>query len=121
MSLSNIFRASAVVLFLNGLMALFITDQFMSMADFDVTPDMHTLGQFIGVTFLILGIIAWKTVDLAGDNLAGFGKIYALAELMWVAIIAYHVATGVAGGMTAVGNMVISGLFAILFFMKSRD
>ena len=81
------------MLILNGLMALFITDQFMSMADFDVTSDMHTLGQFMGVTFLIFGLIAWKTVDLAGDNLIAFGKVYALAEAMWVGIIV-HVATG---------------------------
>ena len=79
MNLSLVFKASAAVLFLNGLMALFMTDQFMSMADFDVTADMHTLGQFMGVTFLIFGLIAWKTVDLAGDNLAAFGKVYALS------------------------------------------
>ena len=123
MNLALVFRASAAVLFLNGLMALLITDQFMSMADFDVTAtaDLHTLGQFMGVTFLIFGIIAWKTVDLAGDNLAAFGKVYALAEAMWVGIIAFHVATGVAGGATAIGNLAISSLFAVLFFVKSRD
>ena len=120
MSLSLVFRLCAVVLLLNGLMALFNTDQFMAMADFDVTTDMHTLGQFMGVTFLIFGIIAWKTVDLAGENLAAFGKVYALAEFMWVAIIAFHIATGATGGATAIGNLVISSLIAVLFFLKSR-
>ena len=121
MNLTFVFRACAAVLFINGLMALFMTDQFMSMADFEVTTDMHTLGQFMGVTFLIFGIIAWKTVDLAGDHLAAFGKVYALAEAMWVGIIAFHVATGAAGGATAMGNLGISGLLAILFFTQSRD
>ena len=115
-----VFRASAAVLIVNGLMALFMTDSFMAMAEFDVTTDMHTLGQFMGVTFLIFGMIAWKTVDLAGDNLAAFGKVYALAEFMWAAIIGYHVATGVTGGATALGNLAISSLFALLFFLKSR-
>ena len=114
MNLSLVFKASAAVLFINGLMALFMTNQFMSMADFDVTADMHTLGQFMGVTFLIFGLIAWKTVDLAGDNLAAFGKVYALAEAMWVGIIGFHVATGVAGGATAIGNLAISSLFAVI-------
>jgi hypothetical protein len=91
------------------------------MAGFEVTADMHTLGQFMGVTFLIFGIIAWKTVDLAGDNLAAFGKVYALAEAMWVGIIGFHVATGVAGGATAIGNLAISALFAVMFYLKSRD
>ena len=121
MNLSLVFRACATVLILNGLMALFITDQFMSMADFDVTSDMHTLGQFMGVTFLIFGLIAWKTVDLAGDNLAAFGKVYALAEAMWVGIIGYQVASGAAAGATALGNLAISTLFAVLFFVKSRE
>ena len=121
MNLSFVFRACATVLILNGLMALFITDQFMSMADFDVTSDMHTLGQFMGVTFLIFGLIAWKTVDLAGDNLIAFGKVYALAEAMWVGIIAFHVATGAASGVTAFLNLGISSLLAVLFFVQSRD
>ena len=37
MNLSLVFKASAVVLLLNGLMALFNTDQFMAMADFEET------------------------------------------------------------------------------------
>ena len=37
-----------------------------------------------------------------------------------VAIIGYHVATGVTGGATALGNLAISSLFALLFFLKSR-
>ena len=121
MNLSMVFKASAVVLFINGLMGLFMTDQFMAMAEFDVTEDMHTFGQFMGVTFLIFGMIAWKTADLAGDSLAAFGKVYALAEVMWCGIIGYHVATGAAGGATAIGNLAISAMFAILFFMKSKD
>ena len=121
MNLALVFRASAVVLFLNGLMALFMTHQFMSMADFEVTADMHTLGQFMGVTFLIFALIAWKTVDLAENHLAAFGKVYALAEAMWVGIIAYHVVTGAAGGATALVNLGISSTLAVLFFMKSRS
>ena len=70
---------------------------------------MHTLGQFMGVTFLIFGIIAWKTVDLAGDNLAAFGKVYALAEFMWVGHHCLPRGHGRrTGGATAMGNLVIS-------------
>ena len=42
MNLSLVFKASAAVLFINGLMALFMTDSFMSMAGFEVTADMHS-------------------------------------------------------------------------------
>ena len=121
MTLSNVFKVSATVLFINGLMALCMTSRFMSMAGFDVTSDMHTIGQFMGVTLIICGLIAWKTVDLAGDNLVAFGRVYALAEAMWVGIIGFQVASGAVAGATAIGNLAISTLFAVLFFVKSRE
>ena len=46
MNLSLIFKASAAVLFINGLMALFMTDQFMSMADFDVPSHLLAVYKF---------------------------------------------------------------------------
>ena len=84
MNVSNVFKLASVILFFNGLMSLFMTDMFFEMAAFTVNESLHTFGQFTGVTFLAMGIIAWKTVDLAGDNLKSFGKVYALTQLMWV-------------------------------------
>ena len=121
MPLSSVFKASAVVLLANGLFGLLMTDAFMSLAGFTLTPDLHTLCQFTGVTLVICGIITWKTVDLAGDNLRAFGRVYALAEALWTAIIGYHVATGGAQGSTAVGNLFVSATFTVLFYLKSRE
>lgn len=120
MSLSNVFKLSAVILLINGTMSLFATDMFLGMAGFEMTPDMHTFGEFVGVTFLALGVITWKTNDLAGENLASFGRVYALVQMMWVAIIGYHVATGVAEGATAIGNLATCAILAVLFFVTSR-
>jgi hypothetical protein len=120
MPLSSVFKASAVVLIGNGLFGLLMTDAFMTLAGFTLTPDLHTLCQFTGGTLIICGIIAWKTVDLAGDNLPAFGRLYALAEGLWTAIIGYPVITGAAQGSTAVGNLFVSATFAVLFYLKSR-
>jgi|MDSV01.1.fsa_nt_gb hypothetical protein len=121
MNVSNVFKLASVILFFNGLMSLFMTDMFFEMAAFTVNESLHTFGQFTGVTFLAMGVIAWKTVDLAGDNLKSFGKVYALTQLMWVGIIGYHVAIGAAGGATAIGNLAICAVLAGLFYWTSRD
>ena len=121
MPLSSVFKASAVVLLANGLFGLLMTDTFMSLAGFTLTPDLHTLCQFTGVTLVICGIITWNTVSLAGGNLRAFGRMYALAEGLWTAIIGYHVVTGAAGGSTAVGNLFVSAMFTVLFCLKSRE
>ena len=64
MNLSLVFKASAAVLFLNGLMALFMTDQFMSMADFDVTADMHTLGLLAGEVMYEGGLVEIMSIGI---------------------------------------------------------
>jgi len=121
MPLSSVFKAFAAVLVGNGLFGLLMTDTFMTLAGFTLTPDLRTLCQFTVVTLIICGIIAWKTVDLAGDNLRAFGRVYALAEALWTAIIGYHVITGAAQGSAAVGNLLVSATFAVLFSLKSRE
>ena len=98
MSLSNIFKVTSILMLINGILGLFVTERFLSMAGFTVEADLITMGQFMGVTFIILSMITWKTVDYAGGNLASFGQIYAIAQLMWVLIIGYHVAMHAAEG-----------------------
>lgn len=100
--------------------ALFNTAMLFEMAGMELTDSLLTLGQFMGVTFFFFAMIAWKTVDLAGDNLPGFGRVFALGSLMWASIIGYHVAIGAAGGATAFGNLGINAVLAILFFVSSN-
>jgi len=47
-----------------------------------MSPSLLTLGQFMGVTFLVMALIAWKTADLANDALPAFGQIYAITQGM---------------------------------------
>ena len=79
-----------------------------------------TFGQFVGVTFLAMSLIAWKTPDLVIDALPGFGQVYAITQGMWAVIIIYHIAIGAAGGPTAIANAGISVVFSLLFFFYSR-
>lgn len=83
---------------INGLGALFATDMFMESVSFEISPSLLALDQLMGVTFLVMALIEWKTADLANDALPAFGKIYAITQGMWVPIIGYHIAIGAAAG-----------------------
>jgi len=41
--------------------------------------------------------------------------------LLWTLMIIFHVATGAASGPTAYVNLVITAIFAVIFYMYSRD
>ena len=108
MNLKLVFKVSAAILAINCIMALFLTTNFFEMAAFEVTPSLVTFGQFVGVTFLAMSLIAWKTPDLVIDAIPGFGQVYAITQGMWAVIIIYHIAIGAAGGPTAIANAGIS-------------
>ena len=82
---------------------------------------MLTLGQIFGLTLLIIGIWAWRIPDTLGDSAKSMGMLYALGGALWTLMIIYHVATGAAGGPTAYVNLVITAVFAVLFYMYSKD
>ena len=67
---------------INGLSLIFSTAMFMEMANMEMSPSLLTIGQFMGVTFLVMALIAWKTADLANDALPTFGQIYAITQGM---------------------------------------
>jgi len=67
---------------INGLGALFATDMFMESVSFEISPSLLALDQLMGVAFLVMALIAWKTADLANDALPAFGKIYAITQGM---------------------------------------
>jgi len=50
MNLQLIFRVNGAILFINGLFFLFLTEMFLGMAGFDITAQLKTLGQAMGVT-----------------------------------------------------------------------
>ena len=58
--------------------------------------------------------------DLANDSLPAFGQVYALTQVMWVAIIGYHIAIGAASGLTAYANIGITAVLGFLFFYYSK-
>ena len=120
MDLKLVFRIAAVIAAINGLGMLIMTSTFIAMANITPTPDLITLGQFMGVTFLFLAIVEWRIPDIAGDSTSSLGQLWAIGNVLWFLIVGYHIMTGQAGGATAYVNAALFAVFAVLFYMKSK-
>ena len=120
MDLKLVFRIAAVISAINGLGMLLMTSTFIAMANITPTPDLITLGQFMGVTFLFLALVEWRIPDIAGDAVSSLGQLFAIGFGMWFLIVGYHIMTGAASGATAYVNIALMAILAVLFFMQSR-
>ena len=120
MDLKLVFRISAVFAAFNALGLLFMANTFFEMAKITPTPDLITLGQFLGVTVLFLALVEWRIPDIAGDALSSLGQLWAIGNVLWFLIVGYHIMTGKAGGATGFVNAGIFVILAVLFFMQSR-
>ena len=120
MDLKLVFRIAAVIAVINGLGLLFMGATFFAMANLTPTPDLITIGQFTGVTFLFLALLQWRIPDIAGDAVSSLGQLFGIGYAMWFLIVGFHIITGQAGGATAYVNVVLIAILGILFFMQSR-
>jgi len=120
MDLKMVFRIAAVISAINGLGMLLMTSTFIAMANITPTPDLITFGQFMGVTFLFLALLAWRIPDIAGDAVSSLGQLWGIGYAMWFLIVGYHIMTGAASGATAYVNIALMAILAVLFFMQSR-
>ena len=120
MNLRIIFKAQAIILLINGLGSLFLTSVFIQQAGWTPTADLITIGQFLGVVFIVNGIWSWRFPDVAAESIKSIGMLFALGGLLFTAIILFHIITGAVAGATAYVNIILTALFAIGFYIYSR-
>ena len=120
MNLRTIFKAQAVILLINGLGSLFLTSIFIQQAGWTPTADLITIGQFLGVVFIVNGIWSWRFPDIAAENLKSIGMLFAICGLLFTLITLFHIVTGAVAGATAYVNIILTALFAIGFYFYSR-
>ena len=87
MNLRTIFKAQSIVLFINAIGGLFLTSAFLGAAGWEITPDLITLGQFTGMTFLVFAIWAWRLPDVASDSIKSIGILFAIGGLLFLSLI----------------------------------
>ena len=91
MNLRTIFKAQAIILLINGLGSLFLTSVFIQQAGWTPTADLITIGQFLGVVFIVNGIWSWRFPDIAEENLKSIGMLFAIGGLLFTLIILFHI------------------------------
>ena len=121
MNLQNIFKVDAIFALINGVGLIFATTMFVEIVNLNMSVSLLTFSQFIGVTFLWLAILTWRIPTIAGVAINSFAQMWALAHAMWFVIIGFHIITNQIGGATAFINIIITGVFAFLYYIKSKD
>ena len=89
----------------------FVSNQSASVGSRNVEP---------GVSLISIGLLSWRTPDVAGEAMASYGQLYSIIGVLWVLLIGYHAATGQASGPPVYGNLAINAVLATLFFMYSK-
>ena len=122
MNLRNIFKAQGIVLIINGLGSLFLGSLWIAQGTgWEATPDLITFGQFTGVVLLVIGIWSWRFPNIASENLKSIGMLFVFGSLLLSGIILFHIVTGVIAGATSYGNVVLTALFTLAFYIYSRS
>ncbi|MDP6991666.1 MAG: hypothetical protein QGF89_03140 [Candidatus Marinimicrobia bacterium] len=120
MNLQLLFRIYGGLSIINAVSFVLMTETFLTMAGLRPTPGTIAIAQALGTALLFIGIISWRTPDIAGDALPAYGKLFAIGLLLFVGIIGYHVSIGIASGPPAYGNLGVNIVLAVLFFMQSK-
>jgi len=121
MNLKLIFRIFGGLNMLTGAGALFATSAMLGSAGMTVTTQLITVGQGFGIAAIALGLVSWRTADIAGDLLPAFGELFSIVQVLQIALIVYHLITGQAGGPPVYINLVVGIVLVVLFYSYSQQ
>lgn len=120
MNLKLLFRIFGVIATINALSFLFATEAFLTSAGLTISPSLVSLAQGFGVSVFILGLLSWRTPDIAGDAMPAYGQLFGIGHSLFVVLLIYQIMTEQVAGLPAYGNLVFSAVLAVLFFMYSK-
>ena len=106
---------------LTGAFALFATKAMLGSAGLTVTPELITVGQGFGITAIALGLVSWRTADIAGKSLYAYGQLFGIVQSLQILLIVYHLITGQAGGPPVYINLVVGIVLVALFYLYSQQ
>ena len=121
MNLKLLCRIYGASLFFNAVSFTIMTETFLEMAGFTPEAGAVAIAQAMGVALAFIGLVVWRTPDIAGDALPAYCQLFGIGLLLFTGIIGYHVSIGIASGPPAYGNLVVNIVLAVLFFMYSRQ
>ena len=121
MNLKFIFRIFGGLNMLTGAFALFATKAMLGSAGLTVTPELITVGQGFAIAAIALGLVSWRTADIAGKSLYAYGQLFGIVQSLQILLIVYHLITGQAGGPPVYINLVVGIVLAALFYFYSQQ
>ena len=120
MNIKLLCRINGVIVFLNGLSALVAPGMWFSMAGLESSVAGVAAAQGLGVAAISLGIISWRTVDIAGDAINSYGQLFGGIHVLFIILTVYQSMTGLFTGPPVYFNLILSLVLAIAFFYYSR-
>ena len=121
MNLNLLCRINGVWVALNGLSAIVMPDMWFNMAGLEASSAAYAAAGGLGVAVISLGLISWRTVDIAGDAIKSYGMLFGIIHVLFLLLSLYQMAVGIFGGPPAYFNIVVSIIFITAFFYYSRN
>ena len=120
MTLTHLFKASAVFLALWFVMMWTMPQMLADTKGFELTSVTQAFMQMVGTCFLVLAIINWMMPSWAGDNLKKAGMVMGVyINLIFIALQLYHIsAFNAKFDPMGLGILII---FTALFIWKTRS
>jgi|TARA_B100001964_G_scaffold128429_1_gene142010 hypothetical protein len=119
MTLGMIFRISGIILFINGLSMFFTPGMAIEMYGMTIAEDMIVLVRGLGLSFAGTGILVFMLPSWIDSKLAAAGILAGLTQLAWFCHLGYDLYTDNISGTPAIINLLLTAIFAILFFVMS--
>ena len=120
MNIKLLCRINGVWVALNGLSAFIVPDMWFEMAGYVGSPAAYAAAQGFGVAAISLGLISWRSVDIAGEAINSYGQLFGIVWTLFILLTLYQMMTGLFTGPAAIFNLVVSLIFTSLFFYTSR-
>jgi len=122
MNIQLLCRINGAFVILNGLSALVAPSMWFSMAGFTaVGPAAFAICQALGVAAIGLGIISWRTVDIAGEAINAYGQLFGGIHILFILLTLYQMMAGVYPELApAYFNLIASLILAAALFYYSR-
>ena len=97
-----------------------MTERYLDSAGVAVSSDAFILAEALGVTVFCVGLLSWRTPDIAGDSLNAFAQLFGIVVSIYVVFLGYNMITTQVSGATGYTLLVIHIVLAGLFFKYGK-
>ncbi len=120
MSLKLLCKIFGGLSFISALSFLFMPDKFLEMSGMIPDKNLVPLAQAVGTAILFIGLLIWRTPDIAGDAMKDYAKLFGIGISLFACLRAYHIIIGIASGVSVYVDLGFNIIVAGLFFFYSK-